>query len=245
MSQYPPPDSTLGSTSAPHATPIGTAGPNTQATVDSTYSNGLAHKYSNTHPHSGVAVPPTHYPGCVPPWRVPGLYTSTQEQCYAAPYVNQHSLDYEGASAMVPYGRQETSIPNLAIPTSSTYPQDDTTWVGRNSYGASLAAVSLALSFHMPCLSARLRLLRDLQPDRTRAVYRGPILDETDAHSGANTNGQSHAPTTENFRSSEFLRSLARHYILDPRTNVGTIHMEPSGNGLVEMIITIKVADTV
>ncbi|KAH8989571.1 hypothetical protein EDB92DRAFT_850312 [Lactarius akahatsu] len=210
MSQYPPPppDSTFGFTNAPHATPTGTAEPNT------------------THPHSGVgAVPPTHYPGCVPPWGVPGLYTSSQEQCYAAPYMNQHSLHYEGASAMVQYGRKETSVPNLTVPASSTYPQDDTTWVGRNSYGASLAA--------------------DLQPNRTRAVGRGPILGETNAHSGANTNGQSHAPTTENSRSSEFLRSLARHYILDPRTNVGAIHMEPSGNGLVEMIITINVADTV
>ncbi len=46
-------------------------------------------------------------------------------------------------------------------------------------------------------------------------------------------------------RSSEFLKSLARHYILDPRTNVGAIHMEASGGGLVEMTITIKVADTV
>ncbi|KAH9043545.1 hypothetical protein EDB83DRAFT_2318029 [Lactarius deliciosus] len=239
MSQYPPPDSTFGSTNAPQATaatPTGTAEPNTQVTVDSTYSN----KYSNWHGDSEVihnAVPPTHYPGCVPPWRVPGLYTSTQEQSYAAPYVNQHSLGHEvwrnthlfprhgllrGASVMVQYGRQETRVPNLTIPTSSTYPQDDTTWVGRNSYGASLAA--------------------DLQ---TRAVGHGPILGETNAHSGADTNGQSHAPTTENFRSSEFLGSLARHYILDPRTNVGTIHMEPSGNGLVEMTITIKVADTV
>ncbi|KAH9021727.1 hypothetical protein EDB85DRAFT_411224 [Lactarius pseudohatsudake] len=224
MSQYPPLNSTFGSTNAPHPTPTGTAEPNTQATVDTTYSNIPVHKYSNTHPYSGVAVPPTHYPGCVPPWRMPGLYTSTQEQCYAAPYVNQHSLQYEGAGAMVQYGRQEASVPKLTIPTSSTYPQDDTTWVGRNSYGASPAA--------------------DLQPDRTRAVGRGPILGETSAHSGANANGQSHAPTTENFRSSEFLRSLARRYILDPRTNVGTIHMEPSGNGLVEMVITIKVADT-
>ncbi|KAH8994101.1 hypothetical protein EDB86DRAFT_2926698 [Lactarius hatsudake] len=228
MSQYPPPDSTFGSTNVPHATaatPTGTAEPNTQVTVDSTYSTVLAHKYSNTDPHSGMAVPPTHCPGCVPPWRAPGLYTSTQEQCYAAPYVNQHFLSHEGASAMVQYGRQDTRVPNLTIPTSSTYPQDDTTWVGRTSYGASLAS--------------------DLQPDRTRAVGHGPILGETNAHSGADTNGQSHALTTENFRSSEFLRSLARHYILDPRTNVGTIHMEPSGNGLVEMIITVKVADTV
>ncbi len=41
------------------------------------------------------ATSPSHCPGCVPPWRVPGLYASTQEQCYAAPYANQNSSDYE------------------------------------------------------------------------------------------------------------------------------------------------------
>ena len=37
---------------------------------------------------------------------------------------------------------------------------------------------------------------------------------------------------------------MARDYILDPRTSIGEIRMKPSGNGLMEMIITLKVAGT-
>ncbi|KAH9015739.1 hypothetical protein EDB83DRAFT_2321259 [Lactarius deliciosus] len=189
----------------------------------------LGSKHPNIHPHTVDTSPPC-CPDCVPPcqWHVrrdvPDLNASTQEQSpyHTAPYADQNSSGYEGAATMVQYREKETGAP----PTMpNTYPQDDiSTWAGRNSYGASFAA--------------------DLQADMAREVGRGPTLGETNAHSWVNTNGQ-YAPATENFRSSEFLRSLARQYILDPRTNVGTIHMEPSGNGLVEMIITIKVADTV
>ncbi|KAH9165933.1 hypothetical protein EDB89DRAFT_263504 [Lactarius sanguifluus] len=196
----------------------------------------LAPKHSNIHPHT-VDTSPSCCPDCVPPcqWHVPDLYASTQEQCHATPYANQNPSGYEvwrntrhdvpftptGAATMVQYREKETGAPPT-IP--NTYPQDDITWAGRNSCGASFAP--------------------DLQADMAREVGRGPTLGETNTHSWANTNGQ-YAPATENFRSSEFLRSLARQYILDPRTNVGTIHMEPRGNGVVEMIITIKVADTV
>ena len=67
---------------------------------------------------------------------------------------------------------------------------------------------------------------------------------ETSAN-GAPASGQPPPPTAEIPQSSEFLRTLARRYILDPRTNVSTIRMEPSGYGLVEVTITLKVADTV
>jgi len=76
-------------------------------------------------------------------------------------------------------------------------------------------------------------------------VGHGPTLGETDAHSVAHTDGKFHAPTTEDSRSSEFLKSLARSYILDPRTSVGAICMEQGERGLVEMTITIKVAENV
>ncbi|KAH9059890.1 hypothetical protein EDB87DRAFT_1731448 [Lactarius vividus] len=178
----------------------------------------LAPKHPSIQPHT-VDTSSSHCPDCVPPWHAPYLYASTQEQCHAAPYANQSSSGYEGAAATVQYGEGEVGVPNPTI-LPNTYIQD----VGHNSYDASFAA--------------------DLQADMTREVGRGPTLGETNTHSGANANGQ-YPPTIENFRSSEFLRSLARQYILDPRTNIGTIHMEPSGNGLVEMIITIKVADTV
>ncbi len=75
-------------------------------------------------------------------------------------------------------------------------------------------------------------------------VSHGPTLGETNAHGIVPAIGQPLSPTTENPRSSEFLRSLARHYILDPRTSVGTIRMEPNRYGLLEMTITLKVADT-
>ncbi len=70
-------------------------------------------------------------------------------------------------------------------------------------------------------------------------------MSETNTHDDGSGNGQPFAPTVEITRSSEFLRSLARRYILDPMTSVGTIRIEPSGYGVVEMTITLKVTDTV
>ena len=52
------------------------------------------------------------------------------------------------------------------------------------------------------------------------------------------------APAAEVPRSSEFLRTLARDYILDPRTSIGEIRMKPNGYGVMEMTITFKVAGT-
>jgi len=66
----------------------------------------VAHNYPNIRPPSAVrlfmtslsrpltrlqAASPSHYPGCVPPWPAPGLYTSTRERFHAAPYANQTS----------------------------------------------------------------------------------------------------------------------------------------------------------
>jgi hypothetical protein len=56
--------------------------------------------------------------------------------------------------------------------------------------------------------------------------------------------GSLQPPTTYLPQSYEFLRTMARHYILDPRASISAIRMEPSG-GLVEMTITLKVADTI
>jgi hypothetical protein len=70
----------------------------------------------------------------------------------------------------------------------------------------------------------------------------GPALGETNTDGIAHANGQPPRRTTED---SEFLMALARRYILDPRTSVGTILMEPIGYGLVEMIITLKMTENV
>ena len=50
---------------------------------------------------------------------------------------------------------------------------------------------------------------------------------------------------SENPEAYEFLRTLASRYILDSRTKVSTINMVPGGHGLVEMTLTLNVADTV
>jgi hypothetical protein len=77
-------------------------------------------------------------------------------------------------------------------------------------------------------------------------VGNGQSRGETRAHAAAPPpNGQPFAPTAEIPRPSEFLRTLARDYILDPRASIGEIRMKPSGYGLMEMTITLKVAGTV
>ncbi len=73
----------------------------------------LEYKYPDTtQPHSEVrsfmmffthplkrlqATSLSHYPGNVPPWRAPGLYSNTQEQHSAAPFANQTSPGHGGS----------------------------------------------------------------------------------------------------------------------------------------------------
>ena len=75
-------------------------------------------------------------------------------------------------------------------------------------------------------------------------VGHGQSQGDANPHGAAPANGQPLAPTAEVPRSSEFLRTLARDYILDPRTSIGEIRMKPNGYGVMEMTITLKVAGT-
>lgn len=96
-------------------------------------------------------------------------------------------------------------------------------------------------------LSALLVLanLFPLQGFHPNNVGHGQSQGNASPHGAAPANGQPLAPTAKFPRPSEFLRTLARDYILDPRTSIGEIRMKPSGNGLMEMTITLKAEGTV
>lgn len=97
-------------------------------------------------------------------------------------------------------------------------------------------------------LLSALLILANLVPPQgfhPNNVGHGQSQGDASPHGAAPANGQPLAPTAKFPRPSEFLRTLARDYILDPRTSIGEIRMKPSGNGLMEMTITLKAEGTV
>ncbi|KAN0131549.1 hypothetical protein V8E53_010657 [Lactarius tabidus] len=181
-----------------------------------------------------AAAPPSHYLGCVPPWRDASQHTGThwQELRYEGPRADQITSGYDPRRD-TQYSHNVTFPPATAdgaphyygggIPGPVAYHQG---WPSRNAHGPPLAA--------------------GFQPNNVTVGGHGQSQGETSPHGAAPTaNGQPFAPTGEIPRSSEFLRTLARDYILDPRTNIGEIRMKPSGYGVMEMTITLRVAGAV
>ena len=123
-------------------------------------------------------MPPSHYLGCVPPWREVIQHTSTQELRYEAPHVDQIPSGYDPRRDMQ-YCHNVTCPPITVSPVSFTvillkvtdlflkdgaaqhyrgsmtgpiaYHQGDTTWGGQNPHGPPFAAVGIALGSSKPC----------------------------------------------------------------------------------------------
>lgn len=68
----------------------------------------------------------------------------------------------------------------------------------------------------------------------------------TNVHSGTGADAQPYsAPGIDAPVSSEFLKSLARHLILDIGTHINALNVEASGSGRLKVTITLDTADMV
>ncbi|KAF8263701.1 hypothetical protein EI94DRAFT_1740349 [Lactarius quietus] len=175
--------------------------------------------YPNMQLRDGVALSPSHYPDSVPPWHVPVIHPRSQER-HATAYANQPTFGYDH------WHHTQHDVP-FTHPASATAQSGNIEpgCVPRSAEHHQDDTIPADHNPHVPSLS------NDLQPDRATVIGHEP-----------HANRQPIRSTTEN---SEFLLSLARRYILDPRASVGTILMEPIGYGLVEMIITLKMTENV
>ncbi|KAI0293854.1 hypothetical protein B0F90DRAFT_1760644 [Multifurca ochricompacta] len=176
---------------------------------------------ANVPPHR---VATAQHPGYAPSWNAPAPHPGYQDERYAAPYAHGSAHGY---------GVWHNTQPNVffAPPPSAAAPH-----VNQKS-----GDVNSAFAYHpdngVPALTEA--------HGPFYAVGSVPTLGAANVNGGTGVDAQPHAPTSEGHSSSEGLRSLARHYILDPRTRVYIVRMVSNGCGRLNMYITLEVADVV
>ncbi|KAI0293856.1 hypothetical protein B0F90DRAFT_1760657 [Multifurca ochricompacta] len=185
---------------------------------------------SQSYQHEQVNVPPhrvderyaAQHPGYAPSWNAPAPHPGYQDEHYAAPYA------YGSARG---YGVWHNTQPNVLF---APPPNAAASYVNQEfgnvnnafAYGNGVPALTEA---HGPF----------------SAVGSVPRLGAANVNGGTGVDAQPHAPTSEGHAPSEGLRSLARHYILDPRTRVYIVRMVSDGCGRLNMYITLEAADVV
>lgn len=74
-------------------------------------------------------------------------------------------------------------------------------------------------------------------------VEYGPTLSRASTYSAAGNEVQASVPDDDAQKPSESLKTISKHYVLDPETHIETVHIAPSRCGYLKIVITLEAAD--